>query len=294
MSVVRLLAIFALCALPSTAAAQSWAEAYRAGEYQKAAALLHTVVIDQFIRMSFEDPAPARQLALLYARGLGVPRDRVGACALAMTADMSTQNPAPKPAESFSAYEARLEESQRFIRDHCDGLTEEERRGAGYSMGCPVFGMPEEALTLGGQTVRVGRAGIRLAQEPVGQAAPDLDCPLLVVRVRPLTIAPPSDVAPGVEARHFVELLGWQVGDQRDSTRPSSLQWRMYELRGQTIEPVALEQLEASATWPHPALPPDFDARFSVEMIRSGHVRWRMAGSPPKRGWIMLPEEEPR
>ncbi len=72
------------------------------------------------------------------------------------------------------------------------------------------------------------------------------------------------------------------------------LQWRMYELRGDKIDVVAMEHLDSLGTWPQTALPSDFDARFSVEMIRSGHVRWRMAGAPPKRGWIMLPEESTR
>jgi hypothetical protein len=30
--------------------------------------------------------------------------------------------------------------------------------------------------------------------------------------------------------------------------------------------------------------PPDFDARFTVEMIRSGHVRWRLGGIELKAG----------
>jgi hypothetical protein len=57
---------------------------------------------------------------------------------------------------------------------------------------------------------------------------------------------------------------------------------------------VAMEHLLSVATWPRAALPPDFEGRFSVEMIRSGHIRWRLDGAPPKRGWIMLPEGDSR
>ena len=67
----------------------------------------------------------------------------------------------------------------------------------------------------------------------------------------------------------------------------------MFELRGQKVESVAIEHLYSVDRWP-PALPPDFDERFLLEMIRSGHIRWRLEGAPPKRGWIMLPEGESR
>lgn len=290
---VCLLVILALSALPPASAAQPWADAYRTGDFQTAAALLHSVVIDQDRDLSSTDPAPARQLAILYARGLGVVGDPIAACALAQRSDMAAQMAAPKYAEDIFAYKASLEESQRFVREHCDGLTREDRLAASRSIGCFAFGMPEEVLTLGGQSVRVGRGGIRLAEAADENFLQDLRCPALIARLRPLTIAPPADAAPGVKARQFVELLAWHGGqDQRDPTLKYFLQWQMYELRGQTIQVVAMEQLFAIDKWPRPALPPDFDAGFSVEMIRSGHVRWRMAGAPPKRGWIMLPDEK--
>ena len=67
----------------------------------------------------------------------------------------------------------------------------------------------------------------------------------------------------------------------------------MFELRGQKVEPVAPEQLYSVGKWP-PTLPADFDERFRLEMIRSGHIRWRLEGAPPKRGWIMLAEGDSR
>jgi len=295
MPVVRILLIFALCSLPCAAAAQPWADAYRTGDYQKAADLLHPPVIEQGHELTFADPAPTRHLAVLYARGLGVARDPIAACSLAQMADMATQMAAPQYAQNIFAYEASLQESQRFIREYCEGLTQQDRLAASRSMGCFAFGMPEEVLTLGRQTVWVGRGGIRLEEAPEERFAPDLGCPQLVARLRPLTIAPPADAAPGVKARHFVELLAWQVGKEKlDPTLRYFLQWQMYELRGEKIDCVAREHLDSISKWPQPAVPPEFDARFSVEMIRSGHVRWRMEGVPPKRGWIMLPDEKTR
>jgi hypothetical protein len=45
---------------------------------------------------------------------------------------------------------------------------------------------------------------------------------------------------------------------------------------------------------PDPTVPADFDTRLAVEMIRSGHIRWRLDGRPPKRGWMMLDPENGR
>ena len=126
MPVVCLLMILAVCTLPCAAAAQPWADAYRAGDYRKAADLLHPVVIDQHLNLA-TDPAPARHLAILYARGLGVARDAIAACSLAQISDMAAHMGGIKYADDVVAYEASLEESQRFMRGHCEGLTAQER-----------------------------------------------------------------------------------------------------------------------------------------------------------------------
>jgi hypothetical protein len=141
MLAVRLAFVVATCVTPCAAAAQPWAEAVKAGDYRTASDLLHPLGIEQHQNPdATADPAPARPLAGMYARGLGVPRDPIVACALAQAAEMA-----------FSSVDR----------------------------------------------------------------------------------------------------------------------------------------------WP-PALPSDFGDRFRLDMIRSGHVRWRLEGAPPKRGWIMLPEGESR
>lgn len=290
--VVRLLCILCVCALPCAAAAQPWADAYRARDYATAANLLQPVVVEQALQLTNADPAPARHLAVLYAQGRGVALDTVAACALAQASEMATQF-APLRYASAAGYDAALKKSERFRREHCDGLADADRTAATLAIGCFAFGMPEDVFPLGDQTVQVGRGGIRLtgALEQPGDTL--MGCPQLVARVRPLTVVPPPDAPPGVTPRHFVELLGWQVGraPQEAETR-STLFWLLYELRGDTLEFAAFDSLYAIHDWPRPALPPDFDARFTLEMIRSGHVRWRLDGAPPKRGWIMLPEEK--
>lgn len=86
-----LLGILAVCAMPPSAAAQSWADAYKAGDYAKAVALLQQIVIKQHqeAMATDPDPAPTRHLAALYAHGSGVERDPVVACALAQLSDMA-------------------------------------------------------------------------------------------------------------------------------------------------------------------------------------------------------------
>ena len=294
MPALRLFAILLLCAFPCAAAAQPWADAYRSGDYRKAAGLLHRIVTEQGYELTFAEPGALRHLAILYSRGLGVPSDPIAACALAQMSDASAHMSAPQYSQNPFTYEDRLKESQRFVAEHCDRLAPPGRLAASRSMGCFAFGMPEETFTLAGRTVLVGRGGIRLGEPPDESSAPDLGCSQLIARVRPLTITPPTDSAPGIRARHFVELLAWQVAKQPDSTLKYFLQWQMHELRGDTIGVIAMEHVDSSDGWPNPALPPDFDARFTLEMIRSGHVRWRMAGAPPKRGWIMLPDKDAR
>ena len=242
------------------------------------------------------DPAPARQLAGMYARGLGVPHDPIVACALAQASEVAA-GLVPivvNTIEDHHAYQASEKERERFVRGHCDALGQYDELVAGQLFGCLTFGLPDPVLTVGEQTVWVALNGFSLTEGADRRFVVSLDCPQLVARLRSLTIDPPTDAAPGVKPRRFVETMTWHYGGE--PTGPSSkfdLNWQMFELRGQKLEPVAFEHLYSVGTWP-PTLPADFDERFRLEMIRSGHVRWRLEGAPPKRGWIMLPEGESR
>jgi hypothetical protein len=73
-------------AIPSTGAAQPWLDAYRSGDYQRAANLLHPIVLDWSSQPISDDPAPARHLAMLYADGRGVVHDPIAACSLSQVA----------------------------------------------------------------------------------------------------------------------------------------------------------------------------------------------------------------
>ncbi len=124
MFALRLLAFVVFCALPAGASAQAWADAYAAGNYDKAADLLHQVVIESTVDIVSAVPEPYRQLAQMYSEGRGVPKDAIAACSLARMAGQATMMTAPKRySADIKAYDAAHKESDEFIRTHCDSLT---------------------------------------------------------------------------------------------------------------------------------------------------------------------------
>lgn len=288
---LRTLLVPIVLAYPVTVFGQAWEHAYKAGDFQKAAALLHPVVIQAQIGNS-DDPAPPRRLATMYAEGRGVVRDPISACALAQVAHAATMLAAPKYAQDVLGYQAAMKDGEEFVRQHCEPLTYDERVAASTSMGCFAFGMPEEVLMVGDRAVRIGRRGFRAEGAPDPGHAPNFGCAQLIARVRPLIVTPPFDQAPGVKPRHFIEMLSWALGgDPQTGPVAYVLQWHVFEVYGAGVGQVAFEQLHSVDSWPDPALPPRIDRAIEFEMIRSGHVRWRLDGRPPKRGWITLPEE---
>jgi hypothetical protein len=204
----------AICGFPNAALGQSWAEAHTAGDYGRAAELLQQIVIEQLQAAGGGldlDPVPARHLAVLYARGSGVTREPVLACALARLSDMAVHVRPPEPNQHPLAYQAMVDESERFVRANCEALTDRQQLAAGRSLGCFTFGMREGTLTIGEQTVSFDLLGLRLNESADDPSARELWCLQLVARIDSRTVTPPSDAAPGVLARSFVELLGWQM-----------------------------------------------------------------------------------
>ena len=288
----------AIAALPGVAFGQPWADAYKAGDHAKAVQMLQPIIVSQQLSFSSgADPLAPRLLAVLYAEGKGVARDPVVACTLAQLSDMA-KNMAPvrvTTPDEYRVYQESLEESGRFARGLCDPLTDRQQRAVGQSLGCLGFGLNEAVLAVGDRTVWVDRTGLRLTEAGDTPPGGNFVCPQLVARVAARHVEPPSDAAPGVIARSFVEVLAWQAGQTPgEATVRYLLSWTVYEVRGNVIQPVAMEELDAAAGWPSTPMPQNFDETLHVEMIRSGHIRWRLDGAPPKRGWILLPEERSR
>jgi hypothetical protein len=146
-------------------------------------------------------------------------------------------------ADQFAEYDAIVKASARFVTQHCDSLTQGDGLSAGIALGgCWRFGMNEEVLTVGSDSVAVGRRGIRLAEsldgDLDGKPDPYFSCVQVIARVRPITVGPPPDAASGVAPRHFIESLGWQGGPgSNESAGRYVLQWEMHELQGKTSMP---------------------------------------------------------
>jgi hypothetical protein len=294
MATVRFLLAVAFLALSSSAFAQNWADAYKAGDYKKAADLLHPLVIQSAVQPNGpQEPGPPRLLATMYAEGLGVAKDPIAACAVSHVAQLAMMSPTATFGLESPAYDKRVEEATAFLSMHCDSLSEwDQIAGTNF---CFAFGMPETILTVGSDAVRVGRGGVHLADATPERPDQIVGCPMLIARVRPLTITPPSDAAPGVVARHFVDLLFWRPFFKPGDRPRFVLQWEMFEVQRHKIETVTMEeQLESIDGWPVEPMPKDFDAKLSLQMIRSGNIQWKLEGAPPRRGWIMLPETESR
>jgi len=148
--------------------------------------------------------------------------------------------------------------------------------------------MAEQVVTVGRETVWIGRGGIRLAEEVDEKIGGLTNCPLIVAQARPISVSPPADAAAGVTVRHFVELLTWHAAKAKpDSALRYALHWQLHELQGRTFKIVAFEELHSSADWPNPVLPREIDLGVSLEMVSSGRIRWRLDTTSPRHGWLL-------
>src|SRR5687768_17886745 len=78
---------------------------------------------------------------------------------------------------------------------------------------------------------RAAFTGIEFADSKAGRQDL-LSCPQFVGHVRVTSVEPPPDAAPGVKARHFIEIFVWEA---RRGVLASSLRWDIYEVRDKLI-----------------------------------------------------------
>ena len=269
--------------------ASTWAQALRAGQFDRAGALLNALAARPRFGLQPRDVEPARHLADLYSRGIGVPYDPIAACTLANTAAIAATNTTAADIQDPKAYHARLADADRLIARHCGGLSNEDQRAASLTIGCHAFAMPEETVQLGPHLVRIGRAGIRVAETPGATVSKLHGCPLYVAAVKTRSVEPRVSVN-GVSARHFVEVLSWELHQPAEATAGYALTWRAYELQGNTFARRGQIELRRVAAWPHSPAASDRETRVTLEMDHAGRVRWHLEGRSPKRGWLAPPE----
>lgn len=292
MPLVCLLVIAILCTTARPADGQTWLEAYQSGDYARAAALLQPIVAEANLQEVDDDPAPPEHLATMYARGLGVDRDPVLACALAQQAEFAANTSAHRYARDVLTYNGMLAARERFTAQHCAPLSGEERVAAGQSIGCYAFGLSEQVLTVGPHTVRVSRQ--RQAPGGATQALSiEWGCAQFIAGFRTVAVPPPPDALPEAATRFFLEMVSWHVGQRPEDKRIIYfLQWKLYEVAPGWVRNVAMVELASVPHWPGPEFPPELGPAVTLQMIRTGHVRWRVEGAPPRRGWIMRPEAQ--
>ena len=269
---------------------QSWSDAYRARDYDAASQLLHAIVLPPDYTMHSQDPAPARHLATMYAQGLGLPRDPVGACSLAHVAAWVTRQTAPTYAHDLAAYTGAVKEADGFVGEHCDRLPEPLRKSATAAQGCFAFAMPETVLAIGGHLVRVGHGGIGVVDAPDSEVVGLLNCPQFIARLRATSIDPPPDAAKGVGPRHVMEIFSWALSSLEDGTRAYELQWLAYEIRGETVVVGAFTHFPPVPVWPRSPVLNDFDAQLTMKMDRAGRVRWEAPAAKITMGWLPVPD----
>jgi len=293
---IRLVTVLITCALPAVASAQPWLEAHKAGEYAKAANLLHEIVSDEATVLRGGDLGVLRLLAQMYKDGLGVPRDPVGACSLAQDAQMAAQmNPWTRPMvtmDDVRTYQAFQKEAEDFSAALCGALSGSDLLTASKSRGgCYSFGMPEETIFLGTHFVRISRAGIVLASTPERDMGGLFGCYLAIALVRARTIDVPENAPASIAPRHFIELFAWRRNNVPAGTDGTfTLGWQIFEIQGKEMLPRLPEIILAASSSIQEGLPAGIEARVTFQMVRSGHVLWRVEGAPPRRGWLMLPD----
>lgn len=273
-------------------AAQSWKEAYARGDYQKAADLLHPVVVEQALNQDADDPTAIRQLAEMYAAGRGVRFDPIAACELALMSQTAASRASHRLLPDLRAYDRSLLDDARLLAARCDGLAERDRIAAHRSAGCFAFGMPEMTLMLDEELVWIGRGGVRLAQEVDEKIDGFVNCPQIVARVRALSLHPPPNKVQGIAGRHFVELLAWRARDKKGSSLAYVLNLQLYELQHHTFHLVQLHELGSSLVWPDPVLPREIEDGLVFAMTESGAVRWQLTGASPRSGEVPFPDHK--
>lgn len=258
--------VAALAVLPATAAGETWRDAFQAGDYPRAAALLHPLVLDRADAVVLPEAEATEHLGLMYAAGLGVTADGVMACALLDLAHAAAR------AERNDRASARIDQRRAA---HCSRLGESQRREAAGLLGCFTSSFPDHTFTIArGHDVEVTRRGLRVRFEEI-ETTEQLTlfaCAAEVPLVRYVRVEPRTRDLP---ARHFIELFTWSRLSF-DGRPGRGFIWHVREIVAASARPVAMEILvEApAATWPSPPVTPGL-THVEMKMDAQGNVRWR-------------------
>jgi hypothetical protein len=219
----------------------------------------------------------------MYAGGLGVPEDRVMACALF---GLGTGAAAYQHGETHAVPVT----ARRLLEEHCLRLSQDERRESMDLAGCFRDGPARQSLQLGrGHRVEVGRTALVVelnGRRRVHGLTGLTGCVQQIPLVRVTSVAAPK--GSNRRNRQFIEVFAWRSG-MRDGRAVRTLEWRALEVKGTNLIVAAravLATAEGSA-WPAPPVPEPVRS-VRLRMLKSGQVRWQTAGQPSTTGLIPI------
>jgi hypothetical protein len=285
---LTLVALFTIACAPHVAA-QPWRDAYQAGDYRTAAALLHPLVMDQQL---FADPRATERLASMYAEGLGVAVDAVLACALfdyAAHSERGQPGRIPHDLGSFFEQQSRRAQLEEARASHCSRLGAPQQAEAGRLLGCFTADFPSQHFELGtSRAIDVTRGGIvvRNGQE---ESRDNLNLDHCITEVALVRYTRADAAGPSPAARHFLEIYAW-TRVWRDGRAARALVWTLREVIGSHAVFRALETLVDNGTPAWPAPPLSFAlADVALIMAPSGDVTWRFGAGDTRQGVLKAP-----
>ena len=239
---ILLVIALSVTACVSEVSAQPWREAYAAGDYKRAAALIRPVVLS-VVAFAAEatDAAAFEALAEMYATGLGVQQDAALACAVMDHAARAARSieavravrSAPPGYEYVAAlrYEAEIKRLDSRSAELCGRLSEGDRAESLRLLACPTAAFPRHFYDIGeGRSIEIDRNGVRLRHDGGEWSQPHLDCPLAFELVRYSRLDPPS-LGAG-PARQVLELFTWEAAWNEAGEHTLALRWRAFEIVG--------------------------------------------------------------
>ena len=281
------LAAVVLLSAATAASAQTWQQAYERGDFPAAAPELQAIVFEHAPQGAtrYPDLQAIQSLAQMYADGRGVAQDSVTACALANLGSGAA-------VYQHGERDPRTKAIQRQVEAYCVPLSASDRREAMSANGCFQLGVTPSAL-FESPTKKVEAGRTRLTIVERGRTreyslAPFLRCAQQAPVVRYSRV--PAPKGSKLQAREFVEIFSWH-SSARDGRRSRTLEWSAVELLPQSAVQRArtlLERGEGSA-WPARPVPARFAGAVKFSMLKSGDVRWQMAGRTAPHGLIGKP-----
>jgi hypothetical protein len=279
MRTTLLAAAIVLTAGAARAGTDTWATAYKRGDYKTAATLLQRAVFEH-PQTQAVDPAAVKQLALLYGDGRGVERDPVLACGLLRAHSAATA--------SASRGTVARRAAAALVERYCGKLEAPQHAAALAAVTCPRIGLkrgtsmelePGLAIQFNDRSATITRGADAREQPLAGGPL----CRTQVAGVRHT----PIEASPGSPARrHLIEFVTVQSA-WRDGVVNREMVWQLYEVRGLELDLAAVQRWpEAGSAWPTPALP-DSLARGAAFTVRgSGQIDYEIADDPPRRGTV--------